>query len=400
GKITVQVESAVNTTPGTRESFAGWSDGSTANPRQITITNDTQISAIFNPQYLLTVDGNGGSTSQGGWYNANSTTTIFANNPSNVTQDTSRLLFAGWSGDYNSTSTSLSIGMSRPITMQANWLTQYYVTVVSSAGSPSGSGWYNEGTTANVSVQPLIQFTNGTRYVFTGWSEASSVQTPSLQIRINAPTKVEANWERQYLIQIQSPYGLAQGSGWYTAGSFAKISVQPEIDFNNRTRMLFTGWTGDFSNPDANTTVQVESPKLINATWTTQYELTFNIKINGVPDSTIVALNVENHTYDVNNNGYYSGWYNRDDQITPTTNSTVTYLIFVYSFSGWQDTSGTIIQTPITVSAPGNYTAQYTLSGISFSCFPSCTSQVPGNVPDNLRNVEPLSMIDRSSSVY
>jgi hypothetical protein len=138
--------------------------------------------------------------------------------------------------------------------------------------------------------------------VFTGWNQTSSVQTPSLQVRINAPTKLEADWERQYLIQIQSSYGLAQGSGWYTAGSFAKISVQPVIDFNNRTRMLFSGWTGDFSNPDANTTIQVESPKVINASWTTQYELTFNVKINGVPDSTIVALNIENHTYAVRNN--------------------------------------------------------------------------------------------------
>jgi hypothetical protein len=128
--------------------------------------------------------------------------------------------------------------------------------------------------------------------------------------------------------------------------------------------------------------------------------LTFNVKINGVPDSTIVALNIENHTYDVrNNNGYYSGWYNRDDQITPTTNSTVIYLIFEYSFSGWQDTSGTVIQTPITVSAPENYTAEYTLSGISFSCFPSCSSQAPrpSNVANKLQNVEPLTT-DRSFS--
>jgi M6 family metalloprotease-like protein len=402
GRITLQIESIVNSGLGTRELFSGWSDGSTANPRQLTITNDTQINALFNPQYLLTINGNHGTTSQGGWYNANGTATVVANNPSNVTQDTSRLIFIGWSGDYNSTSTSLSIIMSRPMTVQANWLTQYYVTIVSTTGSPSGSGWYNEGTTANVTVEPLVEFTNGTRYVFTGWNQYSSSQSPSLQIRINAPTRLEASWERQYLVQVQSSYGSVQGSGWYNAGSFAKISVQPEIDFNNRTRLLFSGWTGDFSNPDSNTTVQVQSPKVINASWTTQYELSFNVKINGVPDSSVVALNIENQTYHVrNNNGYYSGWYNRNDQITPTVNNTVTYFIFVYSFSGWQDTNGATVQTPITVSAPGNYTAQYTLSGISFSCFPNCLSNPTGNgnISNNSQHIQSPSTLDWLTSL-
>jgi hypothetical protein len=87
----------------------------------------------------------------------------------------------------------------------------------------------------------------------------------------------------------------------------------------------------------------------------------------------------------VKNNGYYSGWYTQGDEITPTTNSTITYLIFVYSFSGWHDKAGTVIQTPFSVSAPANYTAEYTLSGISFSCFPGCLSQTSssGDLPTN-----------------
>jgi hypothetical protein len=356
GTVTLQIQPAVNTSPGTRQAFSAWSDGSTANPRQITVKNNTQLSANFNTQYFLTVDSNHGSASPDGWYNANSTARVSVTTPSNVTENTSRLLFTGWSGDYTSNSTSLAITMTKPVNVQANWMTQYYVTIITPTGSPSGEGWYNLGTTATVTIQPLIQFANQTRYVFIGWNQTSFAQATNLQIRINSPTKLQANWERQYLVQIQSSYGTPEGSGWYNAGSSAQISIKPEIDYPNRTRLIFSGWTGDYSTPSSQTTVQVNAPKNLLANWITQYKLTF--QVTGVPNSTVVTLNVDNRTYQVSPSSYYSGWYSRGDEINPTTNSTIVNQIFVYSFAGWRNSTGTV-QTPVVVSAPEEYTAQY-----------------------------------------
>ena len=268
---------------------------SALNPRQITVTNNMQLTALFKTQYLLTVNSNQGTTSPGGWYNSGSVASVSSNATSNVIPNWSRLVFTNWSGDYNSTSTALSINMTKPVTLQANWIRQYYVTVLSSMGSPSGAGWYNAGTTADVAVQPIVQFANGTRDVFTGWNVTSVAQAPDFQFPVNSPTKLQAIWKLQYFIQAVSPYGAPQGSGWYDAGSVARLSIQPEVDYNNKTRRIFTGWTGDYSGTSANFTLTANKPMNVAAQWATQYQVTF--KVSGLPNSTSVTVNINNASY-------------------------------------------------------------------------------------------------------
>lgn len=263
GPVTVEVEPAVQTSASTRQFFVGWSDGNSTNPRQMTVNVDTSLRAVYRTQYLLTVDRNGGSTTKGGWYDQNASVTITTISPSNVTQQASQMVFTKWSGDLNSTALSVSVNLSKPITVKANWKTQYYLTVASAVGSPSGGGWYDAGATAAISVQSPVAFENRTRQVFTGWNGTAQGQGLVGKLVVNTPTVVAAQWKVQYMVEIQSPYGNPQGAGWHDSGSDLQISIQSQVDPSNRTRRIFNGWSGDYSGNDAVFTLKINSPKIL-----------------------------------------------------------------------------------------------------------------------------------------
>ncbi len=357
GTITVEIQPAVNVSEGVRQSFTHWSDGNTNNPRQISITSATSLQAVYSTQYLLTVNANGGTTTPTGWYSPNSTVTVTADNPSNVTANTSRYLFTSWSGDLSSNSTTISVTMNKPVSLQANWLKQYYLTIISPAGSPSGEGWYSAGTVVTVGVQSTVQYPNDTRLLFTGWN-ATLGENPTTQVTLNAPTKILAVWRTQYLVSVNSEYGTALGSGWYNAGSTTQASVPSEIDYTNGTRRIFTGWAGDTSGTANSVSLTVDAPKALNAQWSTQYLVTF--AVSGLPNSTMLQLNLNNVTYELSAGSTYDAWVQKDADISPTLNGTITSGFMTYKFAGWRNSTGAVSQDPFAVTSPGTYTASYT----------------------------------------
>ncbi len=358
GTITVQIEQAVNTSQGVRQSFTGWGDGSTANPRQVTVTSGTVLQAFYATQYLLAINQNGGTTTPSAWYKPNATVTVSANNPSNVTVNASRFMFSSWSGDLASNSTSLSVTMSKPVTLQANWIKQYYVTIISPTGSPSGQGWYNSGTVVTVGVQSTVQYANGTRMIFNGWNSTTLGHNPTAQITVNSPTRLLAAWKTQYLLTLQSQYGSPIGAGWYDAGTQAAISVPSQITYTNATRRTFTGWTGDLSGLSNNVTLRVNSAKTITAQWSTQYLVT--LAASGLPNSTVLTLNLNNASYTLPANANYQAWVEKGAAINPSLNQTIVAGIESYKFTGWRNSTGGTSQGPLTVNAPGTYVASYT----------------------------------------
>jgi M6 family metalloprotease-like protein len=357
GNVTIELDPAIVTSPGVRQAFTGWSDGSSQNPRQLTVSSDISLQAVYKAQYMLTVLPNSGVTSTGGWYDPNSTITVAATSPSNVTSLASRLVFTQWSGDANSNSTSLSITLTKPMTLKANWKMQYYINVVSPVSSISGGGWYDPGTTATISAQSPVILQNNTRQIFVGWSGAVNSQDPTTTLTVNAPSLIQAQWKTQYLVQVLSSYGNPQGSGWQDAGTYAQVSIQPQVDNGNRTRRVFRGWTGDYSGSGTNINLKVDSPKTLIAKWTTQYELKFLVQ--GIPNSTSTKLIINNGVYDLSVPTAYKGWFNQGDQINPITNQTVHDQFLAYPFQGWRNSTGGPITPPFAVNGPADYTAVY-----------------------------------------
>jgi len=75
------------------------------------------------------------------------------------------------------------------------YITQYYLSVRSSYGTALGSGWYDAGSRANISVSPTAVSLVGLEYQFNGWSGDITVTTPSATIEVDGPKVVVANWK-------------------------------------------------------------------------------------------------------------------------------------------------------------------------------------------------------------
>jgi len=192
--------------------------------------------------------------------------------------------------------------------------------------------------------------------IFNGWNSPTLGSNPTTQITVNSPISLLAAWKTQYLVTVQSEYGSATGAGWHDAGSSVQLSIQPEVDYNNETRRIFTGWVGDVSGNSTDVTLTISEPINAVAQWTTQYQITF--EVTGVPNSTSVTLNLNNENYQIAPNQPYSAWYNQGQILDPTITTTV--LTFL-QFANWRDSAGSKVLMPITVTAPAEYTAIYVL---------------------------------------
>lgn len=356
GLVTIEIEPAIPTSNATRQQFVGWSDGSTQNPRQLNVTTDTSLTAQYRSQYLITVDQSGGLTTGGGWYDANSQVVVTATSPSNVTELVSRKLFLYWSGDVYSNSTTLTLTLTQPMFLKANWKTQYYVNLVSPVGTPSGNGWYDQGSTATVTVQTPIVQQGSTRQVFTGWNGTTGQETTKTII-VNAPTMLQASWKTQYYVTVQSTYGNPPAAGWYDAGTQLPVTIQPEVDQNNGTRRVFTGWSGDYVGNEPSITLTVNAPKSLTANWVTEYMLSF--RVTGLPNSTMIKLNINNSTHSISPASQYSEWFARGTQISPSANQTIGEGFMMFQLNGFLNSTGGKVQTPITVNQPMTYTIAY-----------------------------------------
>jgi hypothetical protein len=117
---------------------------------------------------------------------------------------TDRLRFAGWSD--GSTELSRTIDLSSDTHLQAVYVQQYKLTIVSSYSS-SGEGWYDQGTTADfeTNTSPHITNTLGLT-IFAGWHDENGAlitKWGSGSIEMDGPNTLQAYWlPLNYLILI------------------------------------------------------------------------------------------------------------------------------------------------------------------------------------------------------
>ncbi len=105
--------------------FIGWSDGVNSNPRQILLSEDTQVTALYRTEYYLSVKSDRGKASGAGWYEEGSEAN-FAVIPSSSVVVWFGLLteyyhFSGWSGNSDSKDVVASIVMNGPKNVEAEW---------------------------------------------------------------------------------------------------------------------------------------------------------------------------------------------------------------------------------------------------------------------------------------
>ncbi len=157
-----------------------------------------------------------------------------------------------------------------------NYQTQYQLTVATDPANVtqvSGGGWFNAGSTAQTSQAPqTVSGASGVQYAFQSWSVDGSSQTGNqITVTMNGPHTAVAKYITQYLLTVNSPGGLGnpQGGGYYDGGSTAQFSVSSPAGI--LVQQVFVHWTGDYSGTSPQGSVTMNSPKTVNATWTTSY---------------------------------------------------------------------------------------------------------------------------------
>ncbi len=191
-----------------------------------------------------------------------------------------RVAFGGWQGSgggaytgFSNTSTAHIVGN---VTETAIWDLQYYVNVTSQFSNTSGSGWYAPNVTARVTLESsAISTANGTREKFSGWSDGYGAANRT--VVVSAPTSIAAQWQKQYLVSLNTNLGSADGAGWYNAGSAAHISMSTDyFNATNTTRIAFYSWSGRYNQSSVNITVN--SPVSLTAIFKRQHLVQFVAK--------------------------------------------------------------------------------------------------------------------------
>jgi uncharacterized repeat protein (TIGR02543 family) len=135
-----------------------------------------------------------------GWYDHGQTILISAS-AQEPSKDT-RAIFRGWSGDYSSKDTQISLVMDGPKHVTAQYGTQYLLTVVSPVGNPQGSRWYDADSVATFSVtSPATEGFMGMlggKYLFDHWTGDSSAAKTSASIVMDGAKSVTAEWHADY----------------------------------------------------------------------------------------------------------------------------------------------------------------------------------------------------------
>jgi M6 family metalloprotease-like protein len=183
----------------------------------------------------------------------------------------SRYVFRQWND--GSTANPRTIEAFSDVSLGVDFDAQYSLSLDTSGGSVSGSGWYKPGTLVTVTAtSPSTLVADQSRLIFQNWSGDMQSDSTVLVVNMTQPYSLTANWKTQYYLNIQSQYA-AVGGGWYDADSQAVVSLSSLVVPGNGVRYIFQRWYGDLSGANQSESVTMSGPKTVSALWATQYEL-------------------------------------------------------------------------------------------------------------------------------
>ena len=347
-------EVTLTATTNTGYTFLGWFDGETLLSEEadytFVIIADLILTAKWKvTPYTVTIDKNiseAGSVSGDGEHEFGTSVTV-------TIQSNTGYTFIGWyRGDVLiSESESYTFMMPEGIALTAKWkVNRYSVTIdknISEAGSVSGDGEYEFGTSVTVTAQ------SNTGYTFIGWYCGNVLVSESEGYTFTMPDGIAltAKWKvNRYSVTIDkniSGAGSVSGGGTYPYHSEVTVKAETNITY------VFLGW--------------YENETLL----TTTLEYTFTV---GTRDRNLEARWRENDVFIFEING----------------NSCV--------ITGVRDESATEYIIPDYVTGIGNY-AFYGCSGltsitipdsvtsIGYSAFSGCSGLTSITIPDGVTSI-------------
>jgi len=280
---TAQVTSPWTDGGGGRYEFVQWSGDASGTDTSVQLLMIAPMTAvaewrIFFHLTVFSLYGDPHCSNADCWYLNGTTASVTLEDPFVISTDT-RQKFIGWGMDTSGTSNPLMLTMNAAKEVSAAWEPQFLLTIVSECssitdcGSPTGAGWYDEGTDATVALSETVNVNGGTRCIFTEWSGGASGTDDQVDVTMDTPLTVTANWAVQFLLTVASDCGGSAeceeptGEGWYNNQSVASLTVNSTFTDTSGSVWDFNGWTGDASGKELHVAVLMDSPKAVTATW-------------------------------------------------------------------------------------------------------------------------------------
>src|SRR5207249_184749 len=188
----LSVPSPQSVSAGTRYAFASWSDAGAVD-HAVSPSAPSTFDASFGRQFLLLVASVHGTPTGAGWYGESAVADFGV--PAIVAGATgTRYAFTGWTGDSTASSPSSSVAMDSEKSVTASWRTEHLLTIISPYGTPTGAGWYSEGSVVTASVPDTV-IVNGTSYRFKGWTGDSTETSSAVLVTMGGPRTLTATWD-------------------------------------------------------------------------------------------------------------------------------------------------------------------------------------------------------------
>ncbi|MEM4334269.1 MAG: matrixin family metalloprotease [Candidatus Caldarchaeum sp.] len=184
-----------------------------------------------------------------------------------------RLRFVGWSdGDY---SRVRRVVVSRPVGVEAVYVKEFLVRVISPFEVIEGGGWYREGSLAVLKIlQTQVYTGEDTRQTLSTLNSSTAMEKldeNSYRVYVNQPITVVAGWKKEFRVQVRSSHGEALlHDAWHAEGDVFELSAQSTITWENNTQAVFQEWQGLQLNTTS-ATIVVRNPVQAKAVYRVYY---------------------------------------------------------------------------------------------------------------------------------
>jgi len=193
----------------------------------------------YTQYYNITVYSSYGEPTENETLSAGSNSTVGVTSPWTGTTGT-QYICTGYSIDGGGSTAGTSYLFSNiqaNHTITFNWQTQYYLTVTSPYGSPTGGGWYASGSSTTFYVLPNNNIYGGVGilYVNAYWagqgSGSYSGYSTSNTITMNNPINETASWTTQYLLTAHTDANsiITPTTEWVDSGSTVTFNYTANV---------------------------------------------------------------------------------------------------------------------------------------------------------------------------
>ncbi|MCL4372218.1 hypothetical protein M1373_02775 [Candidatus Marsarchaeota archaeon] len=189
----------------TREKFVKWvgsgigSYTGAANSTAVTMSSNITETAIWQTQYLVSLQSTYNGTYGSGWYTENSTARLNITEPKVPIGRGTRASFREFSN--GATATNYSFVVDKPENLSVIWGIQYLVNASTPIGKVQGTGWYYANSTATLTLtQQQKQINSTSKLIFYSWSTGQ--KTPSISLTVTSPENISATYIKEFKVNI------------------------------------------------------------------------------------------------------------------------------------------------------------------------------------------------------